>query len=345
MTFQHQLKHTIHLRFIHISHTYLYYLVIMKNLRINWNFKALSSITMLAGWLMVCSVAWAQNQSFVVMATSSSGTVQYSDGAAWKNATSGVKLATSNQVKVDANGYVCLVMNGSKTFELKQPGVYRLADLATKYASASSSSRYVQFMLNQSSHQKGNNMEIPGAVERSLAPTPFSPRNSYVIEDVMTFAWQTIVKAPKDSYDFEITDLAGGVVHSFTTNDTFVVLNLKNLNLVPNECYYWQVSNSKSPTIRSEEFCFKVYGESDRNNILKDKAVLEQDLQDETGTAIGHMILATFYRQKNVSYLAMSAYEKAIHLAPHVALYRETYAKFLEEIGLAEYAKRVRIVN
>lgn len=317
----------------------------MKNYRILLNFTVLRNLAIFASWFMIGNFAWAQNQSFVVMATSNSGTVQYSDGASWKNATSGVKLASNHQVKVDANGYVCLVLNGSKTFELKQPGVYRLSELATKYSSASNSSRYVQFMLNQSSHQKGNNMEIPGAVERSLAPTPFSPRNSYVIEDVMTFAWQTIVKAPKDSYDFEITDLAGGVVHSFTTNDTFVVLNLKNLNLVPNECYYWQVSNSKSPTIRSEEFCFKVYGESDRNNILKDKVALEQDLQDESGTAIGHMILATFYRQKNVSYLAMSAYEKAIHLAPHVALYRETYAKFLEEIGLGEYAKRVRIAN
>lgn len=158
--------------------------------------------------------------------------------------------------------------------------------------------------MNQNAGKSGATMQIPGAVERSMAPTPYSPRNAYLLDEQATFSW--FDAQSKDGYVFTITDFGGSVVEEHTTSDTFVRVELTKMNLLPNECYYWQVANKRMPAVRSDEFCFRVFWPADYAAIRDSLGALKQEI--DPATAVGQLILATFYRQKQITTDAMSAY-------------------------------------
>ena len=73
---------------------------------------------------------------------------------------------------------------------------------------------------------------------------------------------------------------------------------------------------------------------SSHRNILEKSLLLKKALAEITGevkeeTALNEFIMAGFYEENKLFIDAITAYEKAIKLAPDVASYKEAYEEFL----------------
>jgi hypothetical protein len=277
-------------------------------------------------------------QTYMLMAVS--GDVQMNAGGQWKKANTGSKLGPSDQVKLGERSYAAIVVNGTKTYELKKVGVVTMNQLSAGATGANGvMSKYVDYVVNRSTSNKlGNNMSNLGAVERSVAPTPMAPRLGNVAEETVRFTWRKQQGAK--SYFFVISDIEQKRLVEQTVTDTFVVVNLKEAKVEPGEFYFWKVSSSNMKGMMSDDVAFQMLTPQKRQEIAKAVKEMKTEMGTEE-TAIGYMVLASYYQDQGVNDKAMEAYEKAIRLEPSVKEYKLMYAEFLQKINLNGYAKEV----
>ncbi|MDX2061984.1 MAG: hypothetical protein SFY70_02910 [Bacteroidia bacterium] len=298
-----------------------------------------ASLLLLAGLALTAPRAYGQN-TFLLMAVS--GDVQYTDdGSSWNRARTGLKLQEDAKLKVAQGAYAAVILNNTKTFEMKQSGTYNLRNLvpASGTASSSVSGKYVDYVVNRSTSNKaGNNMANLGAVERSLAPQPLSPMNSKIIDNQVTFIWRKQDDAP--SYFFKISDINGNELYTTETADTFVVVDVLPLKLNTNEPYYWQIANTRKRGMPSGEPSFVLLGTENRAAIQKAAEEIKGNAEDPN-SAICNIFLGQYYAEQQVYDRAMMAYANAVNAHPDVEGYRKIYAEFLAKIGLASYAKEI----
>jgi hypothetical protein len=301
--------------------------------------RTLMKTALLAGFCLLAATTMAQN-NFMLMAVS--GDVQYAEGSTWKKARTGQKLNDEDKLKVGTGGYAAVILNNSKTYELKQSGTYTLSRLVPAGTTAEKNSvtgKYVDYVVNRSNSNKaGSNMSNLGAVERSMAPLPLTPRTSKVIESEVKFAWRSQSGAP--SYYFQIADQDGNVIYSTEVKDTFIVVDVTPMNLTTNQCYWWQLASTKMKGMMSDELCFQMASTTDRAAIQKAAEEIRTNSEDPN-SAICNIFLAQYYQEQQVNDKAMEAYEAAIAAQPNVDGYRKIYAEFLSSIGLASYAKEI----
>ena len=79
---------------------------------------------------LISSLASAQDYAFKVFANKGSNTVK--SGADWAPLKTGATLKNGDEFKIVDNAYLGLVYNSGKPLELKQPGNYKVNDLAAK---------------------------------------------------------------------------------------------------------------------------------------------------------------------------------------------------------------------
>lgn len=277
-------------------------------------------------------------QSYMLMAVS--GDVQMNAGGQWKKANTGSKLGPSDQVKLGERSYAAIVVNGTKTYELKKVGVVTMNQLSAGGTGSSSvMSKYVDYVVNRSTSNKlGNNMSNLGAVERSVAPTPLAPRLGNVAEENVRFTWRKQQGAK--SYFFVISDIEQKRLVEQTVTDTFVVVNLKEAKVEPGEFYFWKVSSTNMKGMMSDDVAFQLLTPQKRQEITKAVKEMKAEMGTEEN-AINYMVLASYYQDQGVNDKAMESYQKAILLEPNVKEYKLMYAEFLQKINLNGLAKEV----
>lgn len=158
------------------------------------------------------------------------------------------------------------------------------------------------------------------------------PRTSYIVTDNVEFSWY---KHPEIiDYTLKITDKTGNVLLQKSVKDTTVNVNLKELNLVKGNNYYWTVS---AGDYSSDEFYFNYLSDNKMKNLNADIEAVSAEIDPENNP-IGLLVLASIYEEHNVMPKAIEYYQKAIDVSGGNEDFKQLYAQYLYRIGLANEA-------
>jgi hypothetical protein len=269
--------------------------------------------------------------------TAIGGSVQYLDAGVWKRAFSGVRLSAAHQLKLIGASYAALVVNGSKSIELRKPGIYKISELAAgNKAGDDIAAQYMNFIIKQMVVAKDNRstaaVERTGAVERGSLKT-LSPIDSKIADDALTFIWFS-GGVPNAKYLFELLDEKDNILYSKQTSDTIMSLDLSSLSLVPAATYRWRITlTGVSIQLSSDEPTIQLLSAQERKE-LAENADRIAELTGGEGSAMSQAVLATLYQSVGVNYRAMRAYLEAIRLAPEADTYKILFNNFLLKLGL-----------
>ncbi len=121
----------------------------------------------------------------------------------------------------------------------------------------------------------------------------------------ISFSWSR----PKTSapYQLEIQDENNKTVHSISVKDTSAVLDLKGLNLTPDQIYTWKVSVLGGESIVSEELKFSVGSEEELQTIVKEAGSTELS-QTAQSPALRSLVEAVALEEAGWKYAAAQTY-------------------------------------
>ncbi|MCX2745102.1 hypothetical protein OO013_14575 [Mangrovivirga sp. M17] len=280
----------------------------------------------------------AQSTSFRVLAVS--GANQYSEGgAAWKPLKVGVKLSGNSKIKTADGSYVGLIHQTGKTFEIKKAGVYDLKKINDKaVASAGStelSDKYAEFVVNKLSESdnedinknKERYMNVTGAVKRADDQIlVLMPELSEAYGPEVNFTWTSMPDLNNSSYLVEVKNIYDEVLKKEAVQDTSFTLSFDEAPFNESKMLLINVSVDGRPMVTSNKVGIKKLEEDRRSEIEPELKKLKESLSEDN--ALDMLILGTFFEEHGLRVDALSAYHKAVELAPDVEVFRNTYLMY-----------------
>lgn len=311
--------------------------------------KFVGKSILLCSALVFAVSLYAATPDFKVVTSNGDIQIKRSNSNDWVNLKSGDQLFGDDQIKIGNKGTLALVHANGSTMEQKNSGTYSVKKLAsmataqksdvtkkfTKYIVSELSSN--EDMTSDGDHRK--QMKITGSVERAMGKAAGIeakyPRSSFFIDKKITFSWYKLESAKE--YTFIIKDNAGSKVYEKKVNGTEISLNLDESKMKKGEYYNWHVeSNGKS----SEDFSIYRMTDDEIAQVNKDVSEIVGDMGKDAG-AIGKLVLASYYEEKNIVNRAVSSYEDALKASPEVKNYKKIFAQYLSRIGLQNEAKTI----
>ena len=112
---------------------------------------------------------WAQSYAFMVI--SSKGMTEKKTGDNWQPIKIGDRLKTTDEVKIPGNAYLGLQHSSGKPLEIRDPGSYPVAELASKVGKGSSPlNKYADFKVLFATTHKVSSAKKPKAVPVTVIP-------------------------------------------------------------------------------------------------------------------------------------------------------------------------------
>ena len=284
--------------------------------------------------LLSATLAGAQNYAFKVLANKGANEVK-SGTDAWQPIRTGATLKSDDELKLSDNSYIGLVHANGKPVELKQPGSYKVADLAAKVGGSSTVlGKYTDFIMsNNSAEAKKNRLSATGAVHRgeTTAITIKLPESPTVYNSAKTvITWEANkVEGP---YIVVINDMFGEQLAKFETKEASIQIDLDDAKFAGQNAVVLEVYSKSDPTKKSAEKMIKKLTPAERATLKTSIDEVAKDITEET--AINKIILAQLYEEKKLPIDAIAAYEAAIKLAPEVQEYRDMYEDYLIRVGI-----------
>jgi hypothetical protein len=285
---------------------------------------------LLVGFFAVNNLALAQEYTFRVLANK--GANEIKSGAAWQPVKTGSTLNVSDEIKISENASVGLVHIKGKPLEVKQPGVYKVADLAAKVSSeASVLNKYTDFILSSNSAEaKKNRLSATGAVHRGPkdAIAPQLPKNEggEIFGNELIINWETESAGP---FIVTVLNMFDEVVYKAETTEKSLSVDLSQPKFNDVDALIVDIK-SKSTGAKLDDQSrpmVKKLSPAKAEKIKAGYAEVSKDL--DATTAFGNLFLAGFYEQNRLIVDAIASYERAIALAPEDPTYKEYYLEFL----------------
>ena len=293
----------------------------------------------------------AQKEVFKVIASSGNISVLTNPNQPWASVSAGSKLNDGDRIRITGTGYLSMLHSTGKAIELRKEGDYSVSELSKNISSTNTgiSNRFANYVLKEISKTDNNNlsgsitrqMAITGAVERGASDFTIQvnmPRNTNLIDTIVSFNWQKIANAK--GYVFTLSDKFAKVVLTREIIDTLFTLNLKNLNLEPEDYYYWSVSSKNNPNQISSEYTINILSAKTQSTLIDSLSILAREL-GENKTAISNLIFASFFEQHKIMNRAMESYKEAIRLEQSSDDYKKAYALFLIRNCMFNQAKQM----
>jgi len=292
-------------------------------------------LSVLSGLLLVG--AYAQDYAFKVLA--SKGSNQVKVGTSYSALAGGVKIQEGNAVKVVSGGYVGLISASGKMLELKQAGEFTTADLAKQLKSGSSdfSSKYSSFVVNQMTGGSGSqNMEVTGSVDRGIesANTDYvkilAPSDITVLQSIVTeISWDG---GSKSGFEVRIYNFFNQTLLKKEVKGNQVSINFKESNLKAGEQYILQVVSLENK-VESKQHKITILDPAKEKEIVLEMASLQKEV--DNSTAMGNLVMASFFEEKNLPIYSLEKFEKAIEIEPEVTDFQVSYRSYLASKGVA----------
>ncbi len=296
------------------------------------SFKRLSALAIAC--LMCPLILAAQgDEIFKVIACKGKITLQRTK----KTLAIGTPLNTTDQLRLEGPVYLGLVHKTGKAIEVKSEGSLAVGDLLKQVSSKQSGMDKLVGFVVQSVVGANEKKEISGSVERSIAVNKIrmlAPRTTKVVDADVNFQWAGSDGSTKDvNYIFTLSDDHQNVRFKKETKETALSLNVQQLGLEKDKCYYWSVTQAGSTTPSFESYCIYPVNDADAAAINSQLTNIKQD-QGATPNALENLMLASFYEQNGLTYKAMGAYKEAVKKGGDVEIFGSAYSQFLTRIGV-----------
>ncbi len=283
----------------------------------------------LVGFFLFNTLVYGQDYTFRVLATK--GSNELKSGDSWQAVKTGASLKSGDELKITENASVGLVHSTGKPLEVKQPGTYKVADLATKVSGGSSVlNKYTDFILSSNSAEaKKNRLGATGAVHRGGMEDikVFLPenQNAEIFNNIAYVNWEAKGGAPyivsfKNMFDEELVKVE--------TPETSVRVDLNDPKFANETAILVEVKSKADGKSKSEQHLIKKLSQGRHDSINKSYTELNNELGSEA-SELNKLIQAAFYEQNKLFIDAISSYEEVIKMAPDNASYKEAYEEFL----------------
>ncbi len=274
-------------------------------------------------------------QSTLFKVITSQGDVQVTTNGASTKISSGQRLNSGSKIKVGFNSYLGLIHISGSTMEVKQSGEYEVTDLAKKFSTEQSSftGKYADYVVSKmtSSDENAKSYNYTGAVKRDIAGAKeivlWAPSES--TENVVNLLQTVPVQINWgkvegiDSYVVRIISFdESQILLTKSTTENTLKLDLSKVQPSTDIPYFIEVSakDNGQKVIHSKKPFFLLDEESS-NAISQNLNKVKSNL--DTETALGNLILASFYEENGFTMYAISSYQKAVVLEPNVTEYKE----------------------
>jgi hypothetical protein len=291
----------------------------------------------------VCPVlALAQgDEIFKVIACKGKVTLQRTN----KAVSVGTGLTSADRLIMDGPVYVGLVHKSGKAVEVKAGQQMAVADLLKQVSSKQTGmDKLVGFVVQSVVGANDGKNEMSGGAERSIAVNKvrmLAPRTSKVIDPDVTFSWAGNDGTTKEpTYIFTLTDDKQNVRFKKELKETSLALNLNQLGLEKDKCYYWSVVQANSNAQSFESYCIYPVNDAEAAAINGQLSAIKQE-QGNTPSALDKLILASFFEQNGLTYKALGAYKEAVALGGDVEIFGATYSQFLRRINMDSEAQKL----
>jgi len=289
----------------------------MKNNRLNLVFSL----------VLISSFAFGQDYAFKVLANKGANEVK--SGDAWAPVKTGASLKSGDELKISENSYLGLVHVTGKPMELKQSGSFKVADLAAKVGSGTTVlNKYTDFILSSNSAEaKKNRLSATGAVHRGLEDIKvFLPQNQYsgIYNNTAIINWEAKNGGP---YIITLKNMFDDELMKAETPETSLEIKLDDPKFANESAILVEVKSKADSKSKSEQHLIKKLAPVELERVKKALAEITGEVKEET--ALNEFIMAGFYEENKLFIDAITAYEKAIKLAPDVTSYKEAYEEFL----------------
>jgi hypothetical protein len=251
----------------------------------------------------------------------------------------GVKIFQDDKIIITgSSSYVGLVSLDGKALELKKGGVYYVKDLSNSLASGETSlaQKYLNLLVNDMSKVDDNtarNTKYTGSVERSIENKQivvFLPETTKIAGTEGSIQW--FPKVDASSYKVSIFNLYEESVFAETTGDKFIAIDFAELGLKPGQVYKMSVADAANPAKNSGYISLQVPTRSEMAMYETDLSMLKNEVP--MNSAIGDMVIATYFEEQELFLNAIPYYESAIEKEPNIVEYQDAYNMFLFKIGL-----------
>lgn len=291
--------------------------------------------------LLYTTTIISQEQVFTVLTSKGDVQVKRSNNS-WQSLSIGVKLYKGETIKLNKNNYVGLLHSTGKTKELKNEGIFNVSDIAGAFDSqkASVSSKFAGYLLQEFMNKDDakKEMENLGAVVRQgmeRIELDF-PSTTLIMDSTIRFSW--FLREKGEKYIFQIINNAKNTVYMKEIADSFIVIDVNELQFEKGKPYQWELFSSVNHEIHSDTAIFELLPGNRKQVIMIELGELLKELEyDET--ALNYLIIAKYFEQNKLTANAKKYYEKSVAGAPGVDDYLFAYIKFLQANGMQTKAE------
>lgn len=291
--------------------------------------------------ILLCgNLAFSQNgYVFRVLANKGENQVKRATGNT-EGLKTGATLKTGDQIIASNGAYIGLMHKTGKTLEIRQSGVIKVNDLEKKVASIKTSvtSRYAQYVMNKINEEEGGvrknyrtSMAATGAVTRALENqiSLAMPRNDNkvnVYNPEVIIRWGELKDA--EGYVVSVKNIFNEELFKTETDKTMISLNLDDESMAnESSLYIVKVTKKGDDEVVSREVAIQRTTLEDNPDLKTELESLKAEVDPES--AMGKVIMATFYDENGLVLDALTSYEKLVSENPEVQDFKDLYTEFL----------------
>lgn len=288
-----------------------------------WVFVFLSVV------FVVCLTRIGKAQSYAFKVIASKGQTEVrSAGGEWVPIKVFASLLVNDEVRLPGNAYLGLNHVSGKPLELKEPGVYKISELASKVGKGPTAmSKYTDFILS-SDQEKRNKLSATGAVHRGdnkpIQVIMPGPGKADLLNNYFSLNWTS---EGSTAYTVVLMDMLDDELKRIPVKGKSIMVSFDDLKITETQVLIKVISESGQS---SETFVVKRLPGSQRKSI--------QDTIDALGlptekNALEKYVLANIYEEKGLLIDALTTYKEAAEGEPEVDSYKQAYEQFLIRLG------------
>jgi hypothetical protein len=305
----------------------------------------LSLFLLIFSYLLIGIVS-AQDVAFRVLATKGVNSVN------GHNLIIGSEITNNQIIKVGTGSYLGLAHKNGGILELKEEGIYKVADLEAKLTSNASrvTSKYIDFIISELTKKQDademahryKHMHKTETVFRCPCDpiTVILANKEEILGDKAAITWfVNEKKLPKGisidqitDYQVTVMNLFGNVVYQIETQANTLVIDFKKEGL-EDKFFTYKIRVKGNEKITSEERSFIKMKDKKAKMFFNEYNELTQN-----NTALGKIIQAKYLEEQGLFPEAMAAYYEALTLEVGVEVYQRLYDEFMDRAGFSKDA-------
>jgi hypothetical protein len=300
-------------------------------------------------FLLVGTVS-AQDYAFKVLGSKGHNTT--TGGSSLKV---GSKITATQTLEVGEGSYLGLAHSNGKTIEITKKGTYKVQDLVAQVNSSGSlASNYAKFVIDElteagsegiAAKNRFNHMNKTGSVKRALGSvaTMLPAEKTKIFGNTLILKWYlkdgVNFKDQVDKYKVQILNLNDEILFTGDFKEEQASIDLAANPKLSKEavlvCKVYPLDKSGN-SLEGSAVDGDALVRLDESEVKEINTELVSITKDNQATALGKLIEARFFEDKELYADAIHAYEEAMKMSGGTEQFRKFYQFFLERNGFTK---------